>query len=186
MKDEDISVLYDQHTVSQKVSKTQLEKSALVNEAAHKRLEEKNIKLTKKEPSKQLTDKKSGKFLAKISDDDWQEIIERVAAGELIDSISKSFDIDRMTISRKCKRDKSYAELYKEAREQAALTIFEETRQVARGVEGKSSGNVRRDELIVKTDMEYAKRIAPHIFGDKLQIDQRSINITINDDDIDW
>lgn len=166
-----------------KIRTTNNKKISSVNKSAEDRLKDAGKTITKRD--KTVLYKQAG-WPTKMSPDDWSEVIERIAAGQFLNAIAKDFAIHPSTIYEKKRRDKTFADLLNQAREDAALTIFEETRQVARGVKDKSSGDIRRDELIVKTDTEYAKKIASRILGDKLQIDQRSINISINDDDIDW
>lgn len=158
------------------VSAAKAERALRQREEATRRLNERN---------------EAGRFVSTISDQDWNDILDRIAAGETDAQVMKDYGVERATIIAKRHRDPAFAERYYGAVAEAFVTLAQDIRQVTRGVEGYSTGDVRRDELVAKYDLELAKRFANKILGDKVQVDQRSISINIdrndpNGDLTDW
>lgn len=126
-----------------------------------------------------------GKFLAKITPEEWEWAIEQIRSGNTDANICRHLGLNKGAIATKRRQDPVFAQAYSEALEDAFVTIAQETRAVARGDEGYSSGDVQRDRLIVETDLKLAAKFARKILGDKLEIEQKSINIVIRGDSDD-
>ena len=125
-------------------------------------------------------DKVTGRYLSKLSQDDWATVLQRISNGDIEANICRDYGIARSTINEKRKHHPEFDEAYQEALFEGFINIAHDTRAIARGTEGYSSGDARRDELIVKTDMELAKKFAARILGDRLQIDQRTITVMLD------
>lgn len=133
---------------------------------------------------------KAGKFLAKMTPDDWDWVIERVRDGSTDSNIIRhpriaDYGLGSGTIAVKRRQDPEFGQRYLEALEDAFLTVAQETRAVARGEPGFSSGDVQRDRLIVETDLKLASKLSRKLLGDKALIEASSFNITIRQDSDD-
>lgn len=67
----------------------------------------------------------------------------------------------------------------REAMALGTINIVNNTFRVARGEEGFSTGSIERDKLLCDMSWRYAKTIGNRIFGDKLQVDQRTVTINL-------
>lgn len=159
-------------TTGQLASEALQAKSLAISEAADRRLD-------------RLRDG-NGKFLAKLSEQDWEDILDRLEAGELEANIARAYSVSRAAIHAHRRHNPAFAERYFQAIQQRYVNLAQDISAVTRGVEGYSTGDVRRDELIAKYDLELAKRFAPQVLGDRLQVDQRTITINIDRDDTEW
>lgn len=128
---------------------------------------------------------KAGQYLSKVTEEEWEWCIEEVRRGNTDANICRHLGIHSASLASKRRNDPVFAKAYSEALEDAFVTIAQETRSVARGDEGFSSGDVQRDRLIVETDLKLAAKFARKILGDKIDVDVRSVNIVINKDDED-
>jgi len=158
-------------------------------ELAKKALAERQQGITKAVEGrlKALRDEKTGKILAKLSDDDWLDVLTRTACGDYPANIARHFGITSAAINHKRYNDAEFDRLYKEARLEAAWAWGDDNLAIAAGIEGYSSGDVRRDELLVRTRERWLSKVNPTDLGDKLQIDQRTISINIDrDDEAGW
>ena len=118
---------------------------------------------------------KHGRIAKKISDDQWDWVIERISSGDTDANCARVLDIRSSSIASKRELDEHFRKRYFKALESAYVNIAMETRSVARGEEGYSSGCVSRDKLIIETDLKLASKFASKILGDRLMVDQRSI-----------
>ncbi len=152
------------------ISKALQAQSALTNERASTRIAKRN---------------EAGRVVSKLTEDDWADVLDRIANGELPGSVMQSFGVQPHALNAKEKRDPEFKAALSEAYAGAFFNVMIDARSVARGVEGYSSGNIERDKLIVDLDWKLAKALVPRLV-DKQQIDQRSINITIARDDTEY
>lgn len=113
-----------------------------------------------------------GKFLPIVSDEQWDEVLERIANGEIAAHVMKLLGLHKSTLTAKCRRDPAFNERYKEALEDHYVSIAEDLRMVTRGVPGYSTGDVRRDELVAKYDLALARSFANKVLGERVQVDQ--------------
>ena len=121
-----------------------------------------------------------GRNVAKISEEQWDYVLDRIENGDLEANIARHLGINRSAINQKRARDADFDKRYMRAIENAYINLAHDIQAVTRGVEGYSSGDVRRDELIAKYDLELAKRFANRIIGDKVQVDQRNITVIVD------
>jgi hypothetical protein len=124
----------------------------------------------------------SGKFVAKVAPEEWEWALEQVRSGNTDANISRHLGIAKGTIAVKRRQDPDFAAAYLDALEDAFLTIAQETRAVARGEEGYSSGDVTRDRLIVETDLKLASKLSKKLFGDKAMIEAGSFTVVVKPD----
>lgn len=130
-------------------------------------------------------------YVTKVPPEAWDWTIEQIRGGDTDANIIRSLEdklsitLSRGVIALKRRQDPEFAARYLEALEDAFVTIAQETRDVARGVEGFSSGDVQRDRLIVETDLKLAAKFARKLLGDKLDVDVRSVNIVLRGDSDD-
>lgn len=127
----------------------------------------------------------AGKLVAKLSDNDWVTVLDRIANGEIPAQVMRSFGVEPHTLNAKCKRDPDFDKALSEAYATAFFNHMIDARSVARGLEGYSTGSIERDKLVIDTDYRMAKSLVPRLI-EKQQIDQRTITITVNKDDTDW
>lgn len=113
-----------------------------------------------------------GKFIPMVTDEQWDEILERIANGEIGAHVMKSLGLSAATLTAKCRRDPAFNERYKDALEDHYVNIAEDLRMVTRGVPGYSTGDVRRDELVAKYDLALARSFANRVLGERVQVDQ--------------
>ena len=158
------------------------EHGALVANALNRRAQE--IAERADERIAKARDERTGQYLAKMSDDDWAKVLERVEAGDILANICREFGITNAAINSKRKRDPEFSEAYEEAIFNGFINVAHNIRAVTRGIAGygHESGDPRRDELIAKYDFELAKKLASRVLGDKLQIDQRNLTIMLDSD----
>ncbi len=70
-----------------------------------------------------------------------------------------------------CEKNKELSLAIAHAREDGEDCIAGETRKIARGEPGYSTGDVIRDKLIIDTDLKLLAKWNPKKYGDKQQID---------------
>lgn len=76
-------------------------------------------------------------------------------------------------------RSPRFAEMMDAARETGFDAIAANVRRVARGEEGYSTGDVKRDKLVVETDVKLLSKWHPKKYGDKLQVEQKTATVAI-------
>lgn len=113
----------------------------------------------------------AGRFMATLSEDDWDWALEQISAGATPAHVMADLGAHRCTLNARAKRDPEFKERLREAMEDRFLAIAEDVMLVTRGVEGYSTGDVRRDELVAKYDMALARAYAGRILAEKIQID---------------
>jgi hypothetical protein len=81
------------------------------------------------------------------------------------------------TVMRWCNGDPELLALFDKAREMTAYTIDEVNELIARGIEPFSTGEFRRDEMLVAINNQRKRHLNQRRFGDKQTVD---LNSTIN------
>jgi hypothetical protein len=76
-------------------------------------------------------------------------------------------------------RSPRFAEMMEAARETGYDVIAAGVRRVARGEEGYSTGDVKRDKLVAEMDMKLLSKWHPKRYGDKLQVEQKTATVAI-------
>ena len=127
----------------------------------------------------------AGRSVAKLSNDDWSDVLDRIANGEIPSSVMRSFGVKPHALNANEKVDLEFSKRLSQAYSTAYFNFMVDGREVARGNEGYSSGNIERDKLIIDTDWKMAKALVPRLV-DKQQIDQRTIVINVVKDDAEW
>lgn len=77
------------------------------------------------------------------------------------------------------KHNPKFAALMEDARAAGFDAIANGIRKVTRGEEGHSSGDVKRDRLIAEMDAKLLAKWHPKKYGEKLEIEQKSVNVAI-------
>lgn len=108
-----------------------------------------------------------------------QLIAEYVSGGETLVDACRVLGVPMSTTYDRIKRSPRFAEMMNLARDCGYDVIASNLRQVVRGVEGFSSGDVKRDRLIAETDTKLLAKWHPHKYGEKLQIESKSANVAI-------
>jgi hypothetical protein len=114
------------------------------------------------------------------------EIFERLVGGESLLSIT--YD-DRMpswpTVSNWRRDDQSFNEMITSGMMIGQHVLIDVVQDIARA--GRfSTGSIERDKLLIQTIMNVASKRNRAEFGDKLTVDQRIINITLDRKESDW
>ena len=115
-----------------------------------------------------------------------EEIFERLLSGESL--LSVTYD-ERMpswpTVSIWRKNDPAFNEMITTGMAIGQHVLVDVVQDIARG--GRfSTGSIERDKLLIATIMNVAAKRNRAEFGDKLQVDQRVINITLDRKESDW
>lgn len=127
----------------------------------------------------------SGKVMPKLSEDDWEQVLERIANGEIPAQVMRSYGCEPHALISKEKRDQDFCRALSEAYAAAFFNHMIDARSVARGLEGYTTGSIERDKLVIDTDYRMAKALVPRLI-DKQQVEQRSVIINLNNQDTDW
>lgn len=77
------------------------------------------------------------------------------------------------------KANPKFAALMDDARAAGFDAIANGIRKVTRGEEGHSSGDVKRDRLIAEMDAKLLAKWHPKKYGEKLEIEQKTANVSI-------
>lgn len=105
-------------------------------------------------------------FTQEIAD----EICERLSSGETLEDIC---DDEHMPASRTVRdwreKHEAFAAAIARARDYGHEVIAARSRNVARGKEGFSTGDVQRDKLIIETDLKLLAKWDPKKYGDRIQ-----------------
>ena len=115
-----------------------------------------------------------GKFVSMVSDDQWDGILERISNGEIDSHVMKSLGLSPSTLNAKRRRDPEFNDRYKDALEDHYIAIAQDIRMVTRGVDGYSTGDVKRDAIVAKYDLALARAFASKIIGERLQVEHTS------------
>lgn len=121
-----------------------------------------------------------------VTDEMREEALTLLANGMPMDRVTDHFGVDRCALLVNGIKNPDFDQRLKIAMALGTVDIVNATSRIAAGEPGFSSGSIERDKLMVDNAWRYAKTIGNRIFGDKLQVDQRTITITVNRDDTDW
>lgn len=124
----------------------------------------------------------AGQFLAKVTDEQWADVIERVRGGDTDANLCRELGVSGGTIALKRRQDPAFAQAYYEALEDAFVSIAQETLAISDGVDANPTGDVQRDRLRVETRLKLASKFARKILGDQPLIDARSVTIIARTD----
>jgi hypothetical protein len=114
------------------------------------------------------------------------EIIDRLRSGETLLSITTDTHIaGHSTVHEWIDADPSLGEAINRAREVGAQLLFDARIDVALGG-AFSTGNLARDDVVIKVLGDTAAKRNAAAFGNKLQVDQRVVNITLEKRESDW
>lgn len=86
------------------------------------------------------------------------------------------------TVYKRLASDDDFADKYARARQVQAHREFEEIRAIADGADPE---NVNVARLRIDARKWRAAKMAPKVYGDKMEVEQRNFNVTISGDDVD-
>lgn len=115
-----------------------------------------------------------------------EEALMMLANGVPMDRVCEHFEVNRCALLVRGQSDPDFDTRLKMAMALGTVEIVNATFRVADAEEGYTTGSIERDKLKIDNAWRYAKTIGNRIFGDKLQVDQRTISISIRSDDTDW
>lgn len=115
-----------------------------------------------------------------------QMIIEMVSAGEFLIDAATAVGLSEGMAYYKIRTDERFREEMERARELGYDAQARNTFKVAKGVEGFSTGDVKRDTLICKQTNHMLSKWHPKKYGEKLEIEQKTatVAIPVSDDPI--
>lgn len=115
-----------------------------------------------------------------------QMLADYVSGGMPLAEAMRTLGVGKTITYERIKNSARFAEMMELARDLGADQIACDIRHTARGAEGYSSGDVKRDKLIVETDLKLLAKWHPKKYGEKLEIEQKtaSIAIPVGDDPI--
>jgi len=121
-----------------------------------------------------------------ITDEMREEALIMLANGNPMDRVTEHFGVSRCALLLNGHNNAEFGLRLRDAMAMGTVEIVNATFRVADAEPGYSTGSIERDKLKIDNAWRYAKTIGNRIFGDRLQVDQRSITITIQNDDSDW
>lgn len=121
-----------------------------------------------------------------ISDDDLEDALLRLSHGDRMDMVTSAIGVDRSSLLSRATRDRDFSERLQNAQTMGAYARVEYAARVAAGEEGYSTGSIERDKLVCDQAWKWARTIGNRIFGDKLQVEQRTVTINLNKSEQDW
>lgn len=115
-----------------------------------------------------------------------QTLLEMVGGGETLASACAATGAAVSTIYYRIDRDEKFREAMERARKAGAQALASSTLRVAKGEEGFSTGDVKRDTLICKQINHLLSKWHPNEYGEKLQVEQKTatVAIPVSDDPI--
>lgn len=108
-----------------------------------------------------------GRYLAKLSDEDWMLILLEVAAGRVLSDICDAYEVSRWAISAKRRSDPDFAEAYQQALVDGWVATAEDIQTVTRGKGEYAKYDVHERRLIAKYDLALAEKFAAEVLGPK-------------------
>lgn len=109
-------------------------------------------------------------------DADLQEVLERLADGELLAEVAQDVGVKRTTLYMRFQATPEMADAYARARQEGLLTRGERLRSMVANATLKTTpsggvdpGDVSRLKLIVDTEKWTLARLAASVFGDKVE-----------------
>jgi hypothetical protein len=122
-----------------------------------------------------------------------KEIVTRLASGQSLHSICKLEHMPHIsTIYDWIGKEPSFAEFYGRAREQAAHTLFDQCIDIADDSSldlledgSANSAAIARAKLRIETRMRVAGKLAPRVYGERIEQLNQTVNVTNNSLTID-
>lgn len=108
-----------------------------------------------------------------------QIIIEMVSEGTTLTDACKTVGAAVSTVYYRIDKDIKFQEEMERARRLGFDVRASNTLRVARGEAGFSTGDVKRDTLICKQENHMLAKWHPTIYGDKLQVEQKTATVVI-------
>jgi hypothetical protein len=126
-----------------------------------------------------------GRFVAKLSSEQWDNALERMASGDTMKNICDAFKVSRSTLLQRASRDPDFERDLRMAMEMGQYARVENGYDAVKGGEC-STGSIERDKLVAQYTQWMAARLSRKQFGDRSIIEAQSINITLKPDQTDW
>lgn len=114
------------------------------------------------------------------------EALTMLANGMPMDRVTDHFGVDRCALFVHGVRNEDFKAQLTDALALGTFDMVNNTFRILSGEEGYTTGSIERDKALADNIWKYAKTIGNRMFGDKLQVDQRTISITVRSDDTDW
>ena len=145
-------------------------------------------KVTKaaEEQAKSLYREETGrKCFKKMSDETAENALEMIARGEMMLKITEKLRLTRGALASRAAASPNFARRLHEARATGAWSIAEYGSLAAMGEEGFTTGSIERDKLVSNNCWKWARHLNQKVFGDKVQVDQRTVQVNISKEDAD-
>lgn len=114
--------------------------------------------------------------------EDVEKALLMISQGQMMRTVTEILGVTAAALHRRAAYDSDLAKRLNEAKAAGAWAWAEHGTLAAMGVEGFSKGSVARDRLIYEATQKWAKTLNQQVFGDKVQVDTRSISITVSHD----
>jgi hypothetical protein len=111
--------------------------------------------------------------------------LDRLANGDTMKNVTADLGVTRNALLKRATVDEDFSIQLRAAMEIGTFAMLENAFDAISGGEC-STGDVRRDAEIANFAKWYASRMARNHFGDRVQVDQRQVVVTITKDDADW
>lgn len=126
----------------------------------------------------------------KVTEEQYQHALERLANGDTMRNVTQELGLSRSALLVRANQHDDFRTRLSTAMEIGMLARLENAGEALAGGEG-STNSIERDKAVADFAKWMAARLGRRMFGDKLQIDQRSVNIIIprsgvNGDLADW
>lgn len=111
-----------------------------------------------------------------------------IASGENVTDACATMGVGVRQFYRRCGREPEFAKLMNEAQDAGSEVRASLTARIARGdPEAGSTGDWKRDQLIVKQENWLLSKRHPKRYGDKLQVESNNVtaNVAISDDPVE-
>lgn len=108
-----------------------------------------------------------------------QMVVDYVSEGMTLVDACRTLGIAYRTIYDRIRDHPKFAEMMETARANGYEVIANDVRRVARGEEGYSTKDPKRDRLVVETELKLLAKWHPTRYGEKLQIESRNANVEI-------
>lgn len=130
-------------------------------------------------------DVKTGRFISKVADAEWEWAIERLAAGDSMRNVCAHLQVTRYALMQKAIKDTKFKAMLDAAIDYGGHAMVDNALDAAWGGDC-STGSIERDKLVVQMVQWYAARRSRKAFGDRQEIDVRTVQITLDKDDVNW
>lgn len=132
-------------------------------------------------------DAETGRFLRTLTPERQNEALERIAAGESVLTVCESFGLSRGALHRLARYDSAFARELELAMSLGVYTSIDIAERRLAGEEGFTTGDVYRDAKCADFARWKAAKFNRKVFGDKLEVESKSLVINIVKDDLpDW